>query len=118
MLCKALLTVSRAAALQEKITKNVEREILNHYSLIHVRTRCLRCAMALQSLGSCGACQRRLRFTRLRLHGAQPHVVRFRECFLTEGYLAIAMEFAAGGDMYRFVTSRCASCWESPTCKI
>ncbi len=22
---------------QEKITKNVEREILNHYSLIHVR---------------------------------------------------------------------------------
>ena len=25
---------------QEKITKNVEREILNHYSLIHVRPLC------------------------------------------------------------------------------
>jgi len=53
MSCKACatLTVFRAAGLQEKITKNVEREILNHYSLIHVRTRCLCCLSALQCLG-------------------------------------------------------------------
>jgi hypothetical protein len=51
--CKACasLTVFCAAALQEKITKNVEREILNHYSLIHVRIHCLCRLPALQSLG-------------------------------------------------------------------
>ena len=38
----------------------------------------------------------------------QPHVVRFKECFLTEKYLAIAMEYAAGGDMYRYVIQKCA----------
>lgn len=30
----------RVCVVQEKITKNVEREILNHYSLIHVRPLC------------------------------------------------------------------------------
>ncbi|CAL8464979.1 g4514 [Coccomyxa elongata] len=55
--------------LKGKITKNVEREILNHSILIH------------------------------------PHVVRFEECFLTEKYLAIAMEYAAGGNMYSHVTA-------------
>ncbi len=57
---------------QGKITKNVEREILNHSILIH------------------------------------PHVVRFEECFLTEKYLAIAMEYAAGGNMYSHVTAKYA----------
>ena len=42
------------------------------------------------------------------LVGAQPHVVRFKECFLTADYLAIVMEYAAGGDMYRYVISRYA----------
>ena len=56
---------------QDKITKNVERELLNHCTLIH------------------------------------PHIVRFRECFLTAKYLAIAMDYAAGGDMYKYVLSRC-----------
>jgi serine/threonine-protein kinase SRK2 len=58
--------------LQGKITKNVEREILNHSLLIH------------------------------------PHVVHFEECFLTKTYLAIAMEYAAGGNMYSHVTAKCA----------
>jgi serine/threonine protein kinase len=62
---------------QGKITKNVEREILNHSILIH------------------------------------PHVVRFEECFLTEKYLAIAMEYAAGGNMYSHVTAKCALAYTS-----
>ena len=37
-----------------------------------------------------------------------PHIVRFRECFLTPEYLGIAMEYAAGGDLYRFVAAKCA----------
>ncbi|KAK9841023.1 hypothetical protein WJX81_006268 [Elliptochloris bilobata] len=51
----------------EKITKYVEREIINHKQLKH------------------------------------PHVVELREVFLTAEYLAIAMEYAAGGDMYHRV---------------
>ncbi len=31
-----------------------------------------------------------------RLCSAHPHIVRFREVFLTPRYLAIAMEYAAG----------------------
>ena len=37
---RALLQMLRVCVAQEKITKNVEREILNHYSLIHVRPLC------------------------------------------------------------------------------
>ena len=37
-----------------------------------------------------------------------PHIVRFRECFLTPEYLGIAMEYAAGGDLYRFVAAKYA----------
>ena len=37
----------------------------------------------------------------------QPHVVRFKECFLTADYLAIAMEYAAGGDMYKYTIQKC-----------
>lgn len=33
-----------------------------------------------------------------------PHVIRFREAFLTDNYLAIAMEYARGGDLYRYVS--------------
>lgn len=32
-----------------------------------------------------------------------PHIIQFREVFLTEKYLAIAMEYAAGGDMFQHV---------------
>lgn len=35
-----------------------------------------------------------------------PHIVRFRECFLTPKYLGIAMEYAAGGDLYKFVAAK------------
>lgn len=35
-----------------------------------------------------------------------PHVIQFREVFLTERYLAIAMEFAPGGDMFQHVKRR------------
>ena len=40
--------------------------------------------------------------------------MRFKECFLTEKYLAIAMEYAAGGDMYRYVIQKCAPPLSSP----
>jgi serine/threonine protein kinase len=38
-----------------------------------------------------------------------PHIVKFRECFLTDKYLAIAMEYAAGGDMFKYVSNKCAA---------
>ena len=37
-----------------------------------------------------------------------PHIVKFRECFLTDKYLAIAMDYAAGGDMFKYVSNKCA----------
>ena len=40
--------------------------------------------------------------------------MRFKECFLTEKYLAIAMEYAAGGDMYRYVIEKCARAADKP----
>jgi len=54
----------------EKISRYVEREILNHRCLHH------------------------------------PHIVRFKEVFMTPDYLAIAMEFAAGGDMFEYVVKK------------
>lgn len=53
-----------------KITKYVERELINHSHLLH------------------------------------PHIVQFREVFLTRDHLAIAMEYADGGDMFQHVTKR------------
>jgi serine/threonine-protein kinase SRK2 len=53
-----------------KITKYVERELINHSHLLH------------------------------------PHIVQFREVFLTPDYLGIAMEYAAGGDMFQHVTNK------------
>ena len=35
-----------------------------------------------------------------------PHVIQFREVFLTDSHLAIVMEFAAGGDMFQYVKAR------------
>ena len=35
-----------------------------------------------------------------------PHIIQFREVFLTEKYLAIAMEYAPGGDMFQHVKRR------------
>lgn len=32
-----------------------------------------------------------------------PHVIQFKEIFLTPTHLAIAMEYAPGGDMFQFV---------------
>ncbi|KAK9830549.1 hypothetical protein WJX72_012403 [[Myrmecia] bisecta] len=54
----------------DKVTKYVEREILNHRHLMH------------------------------------PHIVQFKEVFLTQQYLAIAMEYAAGGDMFEHVVRK------------
>ncbi|KAK9828933.1 hypothetical protein WJX72_002887 [[Myrmecia] bisecta] len=54
----------------EKITKYVEREIINHSNLLH------------------------------------PHIVQFKEVFLTEQHLAIVMEYAPGGDMFQYVKSK------------
>jgi serine/threonine-protein kinase SRK2 len=50
--------------------KTLEREILNHRSLLH------------------------------------PNVIRFHEVFLTKQFLAIVMEFAAGGELYGRVVAR------------
>ncbi|GAX81597.1 hypothetical protein CEUSTIGMA_g9025.t1 [Chlamydomonas eustigma] len=54
----------------DKITKYVEREIINHRTLIH------------------------------------PHIVQFKEGFLTEHYLGIVMEFVGGGDMFEYVVKK------------
>uniref|UniRef100_A0A061SGC3 Sulfur stress regulator n=1 Tax=Tetraselmis sp. GSL018 TaxID=582737 RepID=A0A061SGC3_9CHLO len=35
-----------------------------------------------------------------------PHIIKFEEVFLTSKYIGIAMEFAAGGDLFDFVVSR------------
>jgi len=35
-----------------------------------------------------------------------PHIVQFKEAFLTPQYLAIAMEFASGGDMFEHVVRK------------
>lgn len=35
-----------------------------------------------------------------------PHIIQFKEVFLTQKYLAIAMEYADGGDMFQHVKSR------------
>ena len=32
-----------------------------------------------------------------------PHVIQFKEIFLTPNHLAIAMEYAPGGDMFQYV---------------
>lgn len=48
----------------EKIDKNVERELINHRSLLH------------------------------------PNIIKFKEVFLTPTHLGIAMEYAAGGELF------------------
>lgn len=37
-----------------------------------------------------------------RLCSAHPHIVRFKELFLTPRYLAIVMEYATGGDLFEY----------------
>ncbi|GIL70722.1 hypothetical protein Vretimale_3824 [Volvox reticuliferus] len=54
----------------DKITKYVEREIMNHQCLVH------------------------------------PHIVQFREVFLTPSHLSIVMEYAPGGDMFEYVVKK------------
>ncbi|KAG2451391.1 hypothetical protein HYH02_003992 [Chlamydomonas schloesseri] len=54
----------------DKITKYVEREIINHRCLVH------------------------------------PHIVQFREVFLTPTHLCIVMEYAPGGDMFEYVVKK------------
>ncbi|MEW5304040.1 MAG: hypothetical protein WDW38_003165 [Sanguina aurantia] len=54
----------------EKITKYVEREIINHRCLVH------------------------------------PHIIQYKEVFLTPNHLCIAMEFAPGGDMFEYVVRK------------
>lgn len=36
---------------------------------------------------------------------SHPHVIRFRECFLTTKHLAIVMEYVAGGNLHQLVNS-------------
>ena len=35
-----------------------------------------------------------------------PHVAKFHRCFLTDRHLAFAMEYAAGGDMHKYVVNK------------
>lgn len=41
-----------------------------------------------------------------------PHVIQFKEVFLTEKYLAIAMEYADQGDLFRYVRVRISPVFE------
>ncbi|CAD7697206.1 unnamed protein product [Ostreobium quekettii] len=54
----------------DKVTKYVEREIINHRMLLH------------------------------------PHIIQFKEVFLTSRYLCIVMEYASGGDMFEYVVKK------------
>jgi serine/threonine-protein kinase SRK2 len=35
-----------------------------------------------------------------------PHIIGLREVFLTSSHLVLAMEYAAGGDLFRYVSAR------------
>jgi len=48
-------------------------------------------------------CSSRDRFVSVCSRLLHPHVIQFREVFLTDKYLAIAMEYAPGGDMFQHV---------------
>ena len=52
-----------------------------------------------------------------RLCVAHPHIVQFRELFLTDSHLAIVMEFAAGGDMFDYVIKNKGS-GGAPACRL
>ena len=109
-----------------KITKYVERELINHSHLLHphivqvlsATDAACQIASAAQvsarvscgdsRLASCTApvvsgCQQSPSSPCTRLDCA---VLQFREVFLTPDYLGIAMEYAAGGDMFQHVTNK------------
>jgi len=96
-----------------QVTKYVEREILNHRFLMHPQcvpwlfdmtfgceycTAVCACARALQRWLPSRLLQAPLAPAR--------SIVQFKEVFLTPRYLAIAMEFVAGGDMFEYVVRK------------
>ena len=94
----------------EGINVYVEREILNHSVLLHPQcgSPCVeRCQSLLRQrcvLGGClssGAASDAVPCSLSSSVGRS--IIQFREVFLTPDYLAIAMEFAPGGDMFQYV---------------
>ena len=44
-----------------------------------------------------------------------PHIIEFKLCFLTDKYLAIAMEYAGGEDLLRYVQATSVNVYDSCT---
>lgn len=93
----------------------MEREILNHRFLMHPQCvpRSALAACWLTGAPRCAARRpprlraqllRRLKSARGRARARS--IVQFKEVFLTPRYLAIAMEFVAGGDMFEYVVRK------------
>ena len=77
----------------DKITKYVEREIINHSRLLHPHIiQFKEVSPTVEAGESCVPCQ-----------SADSCVV---QVFLTHDYLAIAMEYAPAGDMFQYVKHR------------
>ena len=110
-----------------KITKYVERELINHSHLLHPHIVQVLSAVdaAPCQTASAAPCQRKPAVLTAGWHPVQHHsswvsarsvseictrvdrlVLQFREVFLTPDYLGIAMEYAAGGDMFQHVTNK------------
>lgn len=47
--------------------------------------------------------EREIKNHRILVH---PHIIHFKEVFLTDKYLGIVMEYAAGGDMFEYVAQK------------
>ncbi len=92
---------------RDKVTRYVQREILNHRSLHHphvIEFREVRCCV-LRAGGQGGPFMRRSHSG----PGATAMTCAEREdmqVFLTPRHLGIAMEYAAGGDMFDYVVVR------------
>ncbi len=93
----------------------MEREILNHRFLMH--PQCApRSALAACQLTGVPRCAARRpprprdqllrRLKRVWGRARARSIVQFKEVFLTPRYLAIAMEFVAGGDMFEYVVRK------------
>jgi len=86
----------------EGINVYVEREILNHSVLLHPQYDPAVRVLALPYVPSC----LRVTWCPHALLSRCTSIIQFREVFLTPDYLAIAMEFAPGGDMFQYVKKK------------
>jgi serine/threonine protein kinase len=96
---------SNGAALLQ-VTKYVEREIINHRQLVHPHIIQFK---EVGNAASAGA--RRVRCKRPRAQSTPVTVLTtgpaaYLQVFLTSQHLSIAMEYAAGGDMFEYVVRK------------